>query len=195
LTPHVAARRAILAAAIFTFPLVASCDGDPEATPSTSVTSTTPTPSPASSSPADPKQVASDGAIAGYKRWDAGMFRMRQSGGHDTSMLTNIAIGNELALDRSEASQVRRRKVHAVRNATILSVRAMTFGGADAHGVITSVTLSACVDVTHALSVDASGRSVVAEGRPPRQIDSARMQLVDGTWKASLVTNRVATAC
>jgi len=194
LTPHVAARRAILAAAIFTFPLVASCDGDPEATPSTSVTSTTPTPSPASSSPADPKQVASDGAIAGYKHWVAEVYRMQASGGRDVSMLPAVSAGTQLNLDRSQARQLAREGVRAQSPAKILWARAAKTE-AGPSGSITVVSITACEDVSVARWVDAKGHSAVVKGRPPRLIDTARMSLIGTVWKAALVTNKQATSC
>lgn len=181
--------------ACVTLPLLASCDevSGVAPPPSPSVTSMPP---PASNTPSpDPAHVAAAGAIAGFRHWDATIFQMRASGGTKTSMLASTATGIQLDIDRAHAKQLRLRGVRAIHNATILSVKASRFSAVDSRGVIGEVTLTACIDVTRALAVDKSGKSVVAKGRLPRLIDTARMRLVGTTWKAAFITNKGARTC
>jgi len=194
LTRRVAAVRVLLGAGILALPLLASCDGDQEATPSTPAGLTV-SPSPtAVSSPADPKQVAAAGAVAGYKRWVAGIYRMQASGGKNVSMLPAISVGTQLVLDRSQARQLGQESVHAQTPARVLWARAVT-SGAGAGGTIVHITVTACQDVSVARWVDANGHSAVIAGRPPRLVDTAEMRLVGATWKAALVTNKQAKSC
>jgi hypothetical protein len=178
-----------------TLPALTACDGDSNAAPPpTPTVSPQPTATP-STPPPDPRKTAEAGAIAGLRRWDAEIFRMEASGGVDVSMLPAISVGTQLTLDRSRARQIRALKIRATKAAKIISVSVSKVGPPNATGLITRVSLKACVDVTTAVAVDASGKSVVPKNRPPRQVDTADMQLVGQTWKVAMHTNEEARSC
>jgi hypothetical protein len=172
-------RSCIAGAMLLSLLMVAGCDGKPAAgqTPSPSTTTTaSPAPTP------DSRQVAAQGAIAGYRRYVQVLDAMTASGGTRTADLPKVATGIELAASVNQAATYRGRQIHSEGSRVVVWVKPLVVG-APTNGVITRVTVQACHDTTHITAVDRTGKSIKRPGTPNRWIDRRELWLVDGIWK------------
>jgi len=162
----------------------------PPITPTSQTTSPTP-----STTPTDPAQAAVAGAKAGYRRFIAAVDTTAASGGRSIEGLSKVATGTMLASELNQAATFRGRKWHSVGKQQVIWTKAQKVGTPNAKGVVSEVTVQACLDTSRATAVDASGKSIKAPGTPTRWIDDMTMRQVDGAWKAERAESRVGAKC
>lgn len=173
--------------------IVTSNDDQPSPSPSPQPTVSAPTTAAPSPSPtASAEQTAITGATSGYKAWRSVQDRVAMSGGTDAaeSLLASVATDPELDVDRFIANtyyKARGRKM--IRPGTIVSITPSSVGNPGTNGTITQVTLSVCRDVSRALIVQ-NGKSTKTPSSPTHLIDTAKMILMQGRWKATDVTDK-----
>jgi hypothetical protein len=164
----------------------------PGTAPSSVSPSTSPSPTTTPTPTASPEQLAVAGATAGYKAWRTLQDRIAMSGGTlaTETLLASVATGNELNIDRYIANthyKARGRKM--VRPGVVVAVKPVSIGVPDANGNITAVTLSVCRDVRKA-DILQNGKSTKTADSPTHLIDTAKMTLDKGRWKALDVRNK-----
>lgn len=156
-------------------------------------TATSPVPTPS----AKPDDLAISGATAGYKAWRAVQDKAAMSGGIDApeARLASVAVGTQLQIDRFIANTYyKKRGRKMVTPATVVSFKPVSLGTPDSNGIIKTVTLAVCVDVSKSVVLE-NGKVPTVKNRPHYLIDTAKMVLVSGAWKNSDLSNKPSGAC
>ncbi|MGW6200965.1 hypothetical protein ACWF0M_32790 [Kribbella sp. NPDC055110] len=109
--------------------------------------------------------------------------------------MKRYASGVMLAAELNQAEIFRGKKWHSVGTQQVIWIKPLTIGKPDAHGQITNLILTACVDSTTAVAVDAKGKSVKLPGTPNQTIDEMRMRRTQGAWRADFAQSRKAATC
>lgn len=185
----------VIALVVIGIVVFTSNDDQPSPSPSPQPTLSAPTTDAPSPTPtASAEQVAITGSTAGYKAWRTVQDRVAMSGGTDAaeSLLASVANGKELDVDRFIAKtyyKARGRKM--VKPGTIVSITPASVGTPGATGAIAAVTLTVCRDVSKAVILQ-NGKPTSTPSSPTHLIDTAKMALLQGRWKATDVSNKPA---
>jgi hypothetical protein len=156
----------VLATALLMLSPVTACakDGrDPSSNPTASATRTAPP------SPSPESEKASEAASATVRRYYGVRNRLRQNPKESLSLLGAVAISSELAAQRNLFKKERERGLHQVGNTKVaeLEVQSVDLDNSDPKaGMVPTVQIDLCFDVTDVDVVDADGKSVVDSGRP-----------------------------